>query len=69
LHESVYFNHLEIVKVLLAAGAEINTKNRKGETPLDQAIRKERKEVATYLYEQGGRPNTETWPSDWQKPN
>jgi ankyrin repeat protein len=60
---------LECTKVLLAAGAEINIKNYYDGTPLDYAIQKERKEVATYLYQKGGRPNTETWPTEWQKPN
>jgi ankyrin repeat protein len=60
---------LEITKVLIAAGANINIKNYYDETPLDKAIYMERKEAATYLYQKGGRPNTETWPSDWQKPN
>ena len=41
--------HLEIVKQLVSAGAKIDVANRKGETALDVAKRKDRVNVVEFI--------------------
>ena len=48
LHKAAQENNLEIVKLLVELGADINKKGR-GETPLSLAIRKNARYVAEYL--------------------
>ena len=38
LHIAAFHGHIEIVKALLASGADQESKNKFGETPLDEAI-------------------------------
>jgi ankyrin repeat protein len=42
------------VEVLLAGGADINVKSEAGETPLDVAVRRGKKDTAALLRERGG---------------
>ena len=37
LHQAAFLGHLEVVEVLLQAGAKRGTKNKKGATPLQNA--------------------------------
>jgi len=67
LHRAGYMGKLEVVKELIAAGADVNIQNGDGETALDEAIRGGEQVCAAYMYQHGARPNTKTWPSDWEK--
>jgi ankyrin repeat protein len=56
---------LEAAWYLLEAGADVNIQNNNGVTPLDDAIRTKNKELAEFLFANGGRPNAQTWPAAW----
>ncbi len=49
--------HTEIVELLIAAGADINVKNRGGGTPLYDAAFRGRKEIAELLIAKGADVN------------
>jgi hypothetical protein len=53
LHSAAYIGDLEIVKVLLKAGANINAKDKHIGTPLCDAARGSQIDVAAYLLSQG----------------
>ena len=53
LHFAAAFGHKEIVKLLVAKGADVNTKNENGYTPLDLA--KRHPKVANFLRKHGGK--------------
>lgn len=60
IHVAVYNGNLQIVKILLDAGADPNQVNRSGETPLFVAIARhtpEHIDIARYLLDQGANPN------------
>ena len=61
LHSAAYYGDLEMVQVLLEYGADVNTKNSVGCTPLDFASlggRHNEPRVARLLIEHGADPNT-----------
>ena len=61
LHSAAYYGDLEMVQVLLEYGANVNTKNSVGCTPLDFASlggRHNEPRVARLLIEHGADPNT-----------
>ncbi|MDA7625073.1 ankyrin repeat domain-containing protein, partial [bacterium] len=65
LHLAAFFNRKEVVKLLMAEGAEINTIidgqlhgagiRMKGKTPLDLAVEKKHTEIANLLRKHGGK--------------
>ena len=46
---AVEYNHLDIVRALIEAGANLDLKNNKGETALDIAIKEDNKEIIDIL--------------------
>ena len=57
LHEAAYWDHKEIVELLITKGADVNAKTKRGETPLDQA--KRHPETAALLRKHGGKTGAE----------
>lgn len=57
MFRAVSFGHLDIVKVLLDKGADVNARNTDGETPLKWAVEEEEenKEVAACLRQHGAK--------------
>ena len=59
LHQAAGGGHKEIVELLIAAGADVNTKGYKGSTPLDDAIGTRRRilhpKTAALLRKHGGK--------------
>ena len=53
LHMASGMGHLEVVKILLAHGADGNAKNALGRTPLCDATSHKKTETARYLAEKG----------------
>jgi ankyrin repeat protein len=51
--------HIEAVKQHLAAGADVNAKTMRGETPLDWAIKRKHTETADLLRKHGGKTGKE----------
>jgi ankyrin repeat protein len=49
LHEAAMAGHRDVVELLLANKAEVNTKNGNGMTPLDYAETRGRKDVLELL--------------------
>ena len=54
LYQASSYGHLEVVKALLAAEAEVNKSNDEGWTPLRAAVDYSHLEVAAVLREAGG---------------
>lgn len=50
LHQAARTGHLKLVRVLLDRGANAQTRNHDGRTPLDVALRNDRKDVAELLH-------------------
>ena len=59
LHHACHGGHLEIVDILLEAGANINAVCLSGGTPLNRAIESSRVELVQYLLEKGIKLHTE----------
>jgi ankyrin repeat protein len=55
LHTAALWGHKEIAELLIAAGAEVNAKTKRGETPLDLAIRYDETDTADLLRKHGGK--------------
>ena len=53
LHLAARRGHVEIARTLLDSGAEVNPRNRKGDTPLQRAINCRKNEVSQLLLERG----------------
>lgn len=53
LEELVYKNDLDALKKEIQNGMDVNLQNKYGWTPLHMAIRRNRKEMVSYLLEQG----------------
>lgn len=49
MHLACSEGHLDAAKLLVEEGADVNSKDRFGSTPLDDAMRGEHNEVAAYL--------------------
>jgi ankyrin repeat protein len=47
--------HLALVELLIANGAEVNARTKRGKTPLKAAIMKGHRIVAELLFKHGGR--------------
>jgi len=60
-HMAVYRSHgsLEIVKLMIKYGADINLKDRRGQTPLNYAVSGGNKEIVNFLLDKGADLNTE----------
>ena len=59
LHETARSGRKEVVELLIANGADVNAKNRNGDTPLDYAITFKRTELADLLRKHGGKTGAE----------
>jgi len=60
LHDAVTFGHKEIVELLIAEGASVNTQAALfGWTPLDAAIINKKTEIADLLRKHGGKTGEE----------
>jgi len=53
LHYAARFGRLEVVKVLVEARAQLNPKNKRGETPLQWAEGQVKHHVVAFLKAQG----------------
>jgi len=53
------FDHLEVIDLAINKGAKVNSKDRKGRTPLDWAISKKRTETVDLLRKHGGKTAAE----------
>jgi ankyrin repeat protein len=49
LHEAIKVGNLDIIKLLVARGADVNFPDRGGSTPLDMALRRHRDDITLYL--------------------
>lgn len=61
LHYAARQNHLEVAKLLLAAGADINAREANDITPLLMAVSNNSIATAHFLLEQGGNVNARDW--------
>jgi len=59
LHQAARDGLKEVVELLIAEGADVNAKDRVGETPLDFAIEKKHTETANLLRKHGGKTSEE----------
>ncbi|MRV75349.1 hypothetical protein GJ700_26890 [Duganella sp. FT92W] len=64
LHTVCSWGDLESVKVLVAAGADVNAKGDQGATPLFNAVMGENPEVVSFLLESNADPNI---PNDYKR--
>lgn len=55
LHMAARRGHVEIARALLDSGAAVNARNRKGDTPLQRAIKCRKDGVSRFLVESGAR--------------
>ncbi len=53
LHAGVQNGHADIVRFLIAQGADVNARGNKGRTPLHMAIQHQQKEISALLQEKG----------------
>src|SRR5206468_2932688 len=53
--------HLEVVRVLLKAGAKVESKDKEGKTPLRYASRSDNSAVVRFLLEAGASPESIGW--------
>lgn len=61
LHYAARHDHVEVAGLLLAAGAEVNTREANDITPLLMAISNDNAPVAHYLLAHGGDVNAQDW--------
>ena len=59
LHWAAIGGYKEMVELLIAEGADVNTKGYRGTTPLDDAIQQKRTETADLLRKHGGKTGLE----------
>ena len=59
LHIAADKGHKEIAELLIAAGADVNAKDKGGESPLDWAIEDNQTETADLLRKHGGKTGAE----------
>ena len=59
LHRAADEGYKETVELLIAKGADVNAKNKDGETPLDTAIQRKKNETADLLRKHGGKTGEE----------
>ena len=61
IHQAVLRNNIEVVKQHLAAGTDVNVKNRGGQVPLHQAAMRGYKEIVELLLAKGADVNAKGW--------
>jgi len=61
LHTATYWNHADIVKLLIGKGADINRTNSWGATPLHYAVGCRYHDIAQLLLDKGADPETKTY--------
>ena len=61
IHQAVLRNNIEAVKQHLAAGTDVNVKNRGGQVPLYQAAMRGYKEIVELLLAKGADVNAKGW--------
>ena len=59
MHEAAALGHKEIAELLIAAGANVNVKQKVGGTPLDWANRNKNKIIVDLLRKHGGKTGEE----------
>ena len=59
LQVAAYQGHKEIAKLFIANGADVNAKDDDGDTPLDEAILRNRTEIADLLRKHSGKTGEE----------
>jgi len=59
LYHAAFWGHTTVIELLIASGADVNTKNRVGSTPLDLFETDSRKESAALLRKHGGKTSDE----------
>ncbi len=59
MHLAAVGGHLEVIKLLVAQGAQINPVDRWGSTPLDEAYDKNHLAIIQFLEEKGGQRNNQ----------
>jgi len=59
IHEAALMGKIELVKQHMAAGTDVNKKNKSGRTPLDLAIVMKKTETADLLRKHGGKTKNE----------
>jgi len=60
LHQAVYAKDIGKIQLLLQQGADINSVNASGLTPLHIAISKDKDALVRFLLENGANPNLKT---------
>src|SRR4051812_20832144 len=55
LHDAIWENHRDTARVIIEAGADLTLKSHQGETPLDFARTKHRKEIVALIEQKLGR--------------
>ena len=55
LHDAIWENHVETARVIIEAGADLTLKSHSGETPLDFARARHRKEIVALIEGRLGR--------------
>ena len=65
MHEAALSGRLDLVRLLLDHGAEINSVADNGQTPLAEALRGKHEELATWMKSKGAvvgvQPDEEVW--------
>jgi len=61
LHAAAYWNHVDIVKLLIGKGADINRTNSWGEAPLHYAVACRYHDIAKILLDNGTNPEAKTY--------
>ena len=59
IHQAAVDGNIEAVKQAIAAGADVNAKNKRGDTPLNWAISRKHPETAALLCKHGGKTGEE----------
>jgi ankyrin repeat protein len=54
LHDAIWENHVDTARVIIEAGADLTLKSHSGETPLDFARAKHRKEIVAMIEGRAG---------------
>ncbi len=55
LHDSIWQNNIDVAKVIIDAGARLDLESHEGETPLEMARKRKRREIAAMIEAKLGR--------------